>query len=86
MGDAGEGLVDAESRVQEKIAEREQEQRRREERASLPQVDPQKERASRSLQLARTELQRQAETTQNPRRKEQIRQALADLEKRLTDI
>ena len=82
MGDAGEGLVDAESRAAERMAEREEEKRNRQERARPP-IDAQHERAMRSLQLARAELTRQAEQTQNPRRQEQIRQALADIEQKL---
>jgi hypothetical protein len=82
MGDAGEGLVDAEAKAAERMAEREQESRRREDRAAAT-LNPEHDRMVRSLQLARAELTRQAEATQNERRKEQIRQALADIETKL---
>jgi hypothetical protein len=84
MGDAGEGLVDAESRFQERLAEREQEQRKRG-GAAAP-IDPEKKRKIDSLQLARTELQRQEAVTQNVTRKEQIRRALEDLERQLAKL
>lgn len=83
MGDAGEGLVDAESRFQERWAEREDERRRR---GSVPAVDPERLRRMQSLRLAQAELKRQQEVTHNPTRKEQIRQALADLERRLAEM
>lgn len=83
MGDAGEGLVDAESRFQERLAEREQEKRQR---ASAVPVDPERKRRSDSLQLARTELQRQAGVTQNAMRKEQIKKALQDIERELAKL
>lgn len=83
MGDAGEGLVDAESRFQERLAEREQE---RELRASAVPVDPERKRRSDSLQLARTELTRQAGVTQNVMRKDQIKKALQDIEKELSKL
>ena len=80
MGDAGEGLVDAESRFQERLAEREQEQQKR---GSTPPVDPEKKRKIDSLQLARIEMQRQDALTQNPTRKAQIQQTIKDLDRQL---
>jgi hypothetical protein len=80
MGDAGEGLVDAESRFQERLAEREQEQQKR---GSTPPVDPEKKRKIDSLQLARIEMQRQDVLTQNPTRKAQIQQTIKDLDRQL---
>ena len=82
MGDAGEGLVDAESRAAERMAEREEERNRRLER-NANKIDPAQDRVVRSLQLARAELQHQQEQTRNERRKDQIRQALADIEQKL---
>ena len=82
MGDAGEGLVDAEAKAAERMAEREAEKKSRLER-NATKVDPNHDRMVRSLQLARAELQRQQEQTQNERRKEQIRQALADIDQKL---
>ena len=69
MGDAGEGLIDAEARIQERMEELE-----RERRAPERQVvrDPENVHALESLRLARTELERQLEATTHERRKAQI--------------
>jgi len=81
MGDAGEGLVDAESRLAERMEEREQEKRQ----ARLAPVagDPEKVRELESLRLARTETARQMELTTHQVRKQQLVQALSELDKRL---
>ena len=81
MGDAGEGLVDAESRLAERMEEREQEKRQA--RQVVVNVNPEIARELESLRLARTELQRQAEVTTHPARKQQLGQALAELDKRI---
>jgi hypothetical protein len=78
MGDAGELLVDAEDRLQERIAEREQEKERR---AGGPPLNAERQRKLTSLKLARAELKNQAGLTQNPLRRQQIEQALADLDR-----
>lgn len=83
MGDAGEVLVDAEDRLQERIAEREQEKERR---AAAPPSNPERQRRLTSLQLAKAELQNQAGVTQNPLRRKQIEQALADLERQMAEL
>jgi hypothetical protein len=81
MGDSGEGLVDADARIQEQMEERENERRRR---ASVqPAPDPERTRAVESLRLARAELERQAGATTHPVRKQQIQAALAEIEKRI---
>ena len=82
MGDAGEGLVDAEDRFQQHLAEREQERERR----GVALQDPERMKKLQSLQLARAELERQQAVTQNAIRREQIRQALADLDRRLAEL
>jgi type II secretory pathway component PulF len=81
MGDAGEGLVDAESRLAERMEEREQEKRQA--RQVAPKVDPEKVRELESLRLARTELQRQLEVTEHQARRQQLGQALTEIEKRV---
>lgn len=81
MGDSGEGLVDAEARIQEQIEEREAERRRR--GGSAPKIDPEKVRELESLRLAKSNLQRQAEATEHPIRKQQIQLAIAEIDKRL---
>ena len=81
MGDAGEGLVDAESRLAERMEEREQE--RRQARLGPSKVDPEKVRQLESLRLARTEMERQLEATTHEARRQQLRQAISEVEKRL---
>ena len=80
MGDSGEGLVDAEARIQERMEEREADRRRS---SKTPVVDPEKAREKASLKLARAELTRQASVTTHPVRKKQIDAAIAEIDKRL---
>lgn len=81
MGDSGEGLVDAEARIQEQIEEREAERRRR--GGGGPKIDPEKVRELESLRLAKSNLVQQAESTEHPVRKQQIKLAIAEIDKRL---
>jgi hypothetical protein len=81
MGDAGEGLVDADARIQEQIEEREAERRRRGGKAP---VDPDRMRELESLRLARAELERQAAATSHAIRAKQIKAAIAEIDKRLS--
>jgi hypothetical protein len=80
MGDAGEGLVDAESRIQERLEEL---AREKADRQAGPVADPEAERERASLRLARTALQVQLDTANDPRRRAQLTQAVADLDKKL---
>jgi hypothetical protein len=84
MGDAGEGLVDAESRLAERMEEREQEKKRA--RLTTKGGDPERARQLESLRLARTEMQRQLEVTTHDARKQQLKQAIAELDKRIADL
>jgi hypothetical protein len=84
MGDAGEGLIDADSRIQERMEELEA--NRKAARNSKPQEDPNVTRTRESLRLARTELQRQLAATEHPARKDQLTQAVAEIEKRLAAL
>jgi hypothetical protein len=81
MGDSGEGLVDAEARIQERMEEREADRRRTS--AQAPAIDPEKVREQESLKLARAELTRQAAATTHPVRKKQIDAAIAEIDRRL---
>ena len=81
MGVSGEGLVDAEARIQERMEEREADRRRTSGQA--PKIDPEKVREVESLKLAKAELTQQASATTHPVRKKQIEAALAEIEKRL---
>jgi len=80
MGDSGEGLVDAESRIQERQEELE---RQRRERREAKAVDPQQSREIESLKLARVELSRQLENTTDERRRASLTQALGELDRRI---
>ena len=80
MGDAGEGLIDADSRIQERMEEL---ARERAERRSEVVRDPEAVRELESLRLARTELQRQHDDTTHDRRRAQLMQAIAELDTRM---
>jgi hypothetical protein len=84
MGDAGEGLIDADARLQERMEELEES--RQAARSRKPQVDPERARALESLRLARVELQRQLDATAHPVRREQIAHAVAEIERRLAAL
>jgi hypothetical protein len=81
MGDAGEGLVDAESRLAERMEEREQEKRQA--RLGPSTADPERLRETESLRLAKTEMQRQLDLTTHEVRRAQLSQALGEIDKRL---
>jgi len=80
MGDAGEGLIDADSRIQERMEELE---RDRKKSRGQPVRDPEKVRALESLRLARTELEGQLAATTNERRRTQITQAIEEIDRRM---
>jgi hypothetical protein len=84
MGDAGEGLVDAESRLAERMEEREQEKRRAQQGGKSG--DPERTRQIESLRLARTETKRQLDVATHEARKKQLEQAIAELDKRIAAV
>ncbi len=84
MGDAGEGLVDAESRLAERMEEREEEKKRS--RQIAKGGDPERTRQIESCRLARTEMQRQLELATHQARKQQLSQAIAELDRRITQL
>jgi hypothetical protein len=84
MGDAGEGLVDAESRLAERMEEREQEKRRS--RQAGKGTDPERARQLESCRLAKTEMQRQLEVATHEARIKQLKQAIAELDRRITEL
>ena len=83
MGDAGEGLIDADARIQERMEELERE---RSTRRRKQEGDPEQVRALESLRLARTELGRQLETTTHERRRTQIAQAIEEVDRRMKEM
>ena len=84
MGDAGEGLIDADARIQERMDELE-EAKKRGRRGKL-QGDPEKTRQLESCKLARTELQRQLDDTAHEARRKQLTQDLEELERRISQL
>ena len=82
MGDAGEGLIDAESRIQERLEDLERE---RDERRNPTVRDPEGAREYESLRLAHIELERQLATTTHDRRRAMLTQAMAALDKRIAE-
>jgi hypothetical protein len=83
MGDSGEGLVDNEARIQERI----EELRQNRETARKPEIEnPELRRQLESLQLARIELTHQLESTSHPARKTQLTAALADIDRKIERI
>jgi hypothetical protein len=83
MGDAGEGLVDSEARIQERQDEIARERR---EKSTAAPVNPEAARALESLRLARAELEQQLAATTNERRRAQIAQALSELARRAAEV
>ena len=84
MGDAGEGLIDAEARLQERMDELEESRRVAKDRG--PKVDPEHVRQVESLRLAKIELQRQLEATTHETRRTQIGQAIKEIERRQSEM
>jgi hypothetical protein len=82
MGDAGEGLIDQESRIQERMEELARERMQ----ARAPHArDPEQAQALESLRLARTELERQLGTVAHERRRVQIQLAIDELTRRMAE-
>ena len=82
MGDAGEGLIDADARIQERMEELERERKQQNSRTVK---NPEQLHALESLRLARTELERQLEATTNDRRRTQIKQAMEEIDRRMAE-
>ena len=84
MGDAGEGLVDAESRLAERMEEREEEKKKA--RQGGKGGDPERTRQAESCRLARLEMQRQLDLATHDARKKQLTQAIAELDRRIKQL
>lgn len=84
MGDSGEGLIDAQNRIQERMDEREEERARR----AMPKGnrDPEELRRAESLRLAYTELNRQLQSATHTARRQQLSSALAEIERQLNAL
>jgi len=80
MSDAGEGLIDADARIQERMEELERDRMQSKKKDAR---DPEKVRAYESLRLARTELERQFDAARHEGRRAQLQQALDEVDRRL---
>lgn len=83
MGDAGEALIDAESRIQERMEELARERAEKQERRV---VSAEAVQAIGSLRLARLDLERQQTNTAHEGRRRVIAQAVAELDRRIADL
>ena len=82
MGDAGEGLIDAESRIQEKMEDLEHERAQKHVRTVR---DPERLRVLEMMRLARTELERQFGAVAHERRRAQLQLAIDELTRRMAE-
>jgi len=83
MGDSGEGLVDASSRLQERMEEIQDSRRATKQGESH--LDPESIRALESLRLAKVDLERQLSMTVHEVRRQHLLKALAEIDRRLSD-
>ena len=83
MGDAGEALIDAEARIQERMEELARERAERREGATR---DPEKLRALEGLRLARLDLERQQAATGHEGRRAMLAQAIAEIDRRMATL
>jgi len=84
MGDAGEGLIDADARIQERMEELERE--RSKSRLARPTENPEQARALESLRLAKLELEGQLGAATHERRREQLTQAIGEVTRRMKEM
>jgi len=82
MGDAGEGLIDADARIQERMEELERDRMQSKKKDTR---DPETVRTLESLRLAKTELDRQLQATQHAGRRAQLAQAIGEVERRMAE-
>jgi len=82
MGDAGEGLIDADSRIQERMEELERERTQQQAKTVR---NPEQVHALESLRLARTELEGQLAATTHERRRAQVAEAIREIERRMEE-
>ena len=82
MGDAGEGLIDADAKIQERMEELQLSRAQ----ARKPIVrNPEQVRLVESLKLARKDMARQYEATSHEGRRAQIKSALTALDKQIAE-
>jgi hypothetical protein len=84
MGDSGEGLVDASSRMQEQMEEIQDLQRLNKQGGSRS--DPEYIRELESLRLAKADLERQLSGNVHELRRQHLANALAEIDRRFNDL
>jgi hypothetical protein len=83
MGDAGEGLIDADGKIQERL----EELKANREKARKPEVEnPELLEKIESLKLARVEVARQLDNATHQGRRAQLTAALAEIDRRIAEI
>ena len=83
MGDSGEGLIDAEAKIQERMEELKA-NRERDRRPARE--NPEQQRQLDSLNLARTQLANQLEIASHVNCRRQITDAITDIDSRIAEI
>jgi hypothetical protein len=78
MSDSGEGLIDADARIQERMDELEESRKRA--RLRTVHGDPERLQRLESLRLARADLERQLGDTAHEARRQQLRDAITALD------
>ncbi len=82
MGDGAEGLIDAQSKIQDRLDELEERRTRRFRVVG----NPEREQRLQSLGLARVELVRQSDVATHPVRRQQLALAIAELDRRIAGL
>ena len=83
MGDSGEGLIDAEARIQERMEEM---QASREQKRAPAKDDPERFLKLGSLNLVRTQLTRQLEVATHENRRNQLTSAITDIDRQIAEL
>jgi hypothetical protein len=83
MADAGEGLIDAEGKIQERV----EEMKANREKARKSEVEnPEQLEKIESLKLARVEVARQLENATHQARRVQLTSALTEIDRRIAEL
>ena len=83
MGDSGEGLIDAEARIQERMEEM---QASRDQKLAPAKDDPERILKLGSLNLVRTQLTRQLEVATHVNRRNQLTSAITDVDRQIAEL
>ena len=83
MGDSGEGLIDAEARIHERMEEL---QASRDQKREPAKDDPERFLRLGSLNLVRTQLTRQLEVATHENRRNQLTSAITDIDRQIAEL